>query len=231
MVRYFFEINGQKIFLFKSQFVFRTDVDCLNHYERGVKAGIFNLNLSNVIQLWSSSGLALWGLVGRTRPVELIRILKANGGRINTNESFVEDDRFVNLITPVQYLVPMSMSEYEIVEPIINIQLGGGTDIGINPFLFLEDKLVLGSCYLEKGKNSDSSFSFYCQSLEKDHCFPHNSIRYLLAKLFFLGFKFEAKDNNKMITLAEYDLQNLVIKGASNEQALFYITGAKAIRL
>lgn len=192
MVSYFFEINGQRIFLFKSQFIFQTDVTCLNHFERGLRAGIFKLDLSSVIQLWAYSGLVLWGLIGRSNPVDLIRILSANGGLIKTDENLIEGDWIVNLITPIQYYVPISSSEYKVVEPIIKIPLGGGTGIGINPFIFLEEKLILGSYFLEKGKDADTSFPFYCQSLEKDHSFPQNSIRCLLEKLFFLGFKFEA---------------------------------------
>ena len=227
MYNYVFKLNDKRTFLFKSQFLFHSEKDCLSHYKKGILAGLFSINIYEFNQYWAE--LALWGLLGRCESVDLLNTLCAHGGRIAAFKESLEKELLEQSFKSVQFHIKMTRSEFQIVEKILGIPLGKG-GFRVYPFLYLQEieTLIIGSYFLDDEMNSDLSFPIFIKKLEKDHCFERGAIQKVLVQLFYLGFKIEALEESGKKVLAEYDLQNLIIKGEGNEETLFYVGLSKA---
>lgn len=220
MFRYYLENGSVRLFLFESQFQFLTENSCLLHYEKGLSKGLFQFDRSGINQVWSE--LALWGLIGRICPIELVRILCAFGCDLvvhHKNNSRSLEKSFI----PVTYFIPMDASEQPHYRHFYHVPLEGGPEDQIPLFLELAEKLVIGSYYTTPSYDLDFQFPAFCKLLEKDWCIEPGNFRRSLFELFNEGYPIVAQAIAKDVTLVEKDCVNDILRGCGAEESLFYV--------
>lgn len=227
MFEYSLVHGSTKFLLFKSQLEFGTDDHCLLHYEKGLDKGIFKFDHAGINQVWSELGH--WGLVGRTCPVDLVRVLCASGCTIICSLESHKVKQLRVSYSLVNFYTNLSQSEYEIIKPILEISLGSNLDEKICPFVKLEDRLAFGSFYADHKNDPDVQFPKYCHQLEKDLCLPNGSIQTVLTRLFYFGFKMKASNEKGELVLAEYNPQTKIIRGYGSESTLFFVSKSKPV--
>lgn len=219
--KYYLKYESEGFELFQSQFYFDTEASCLEHFEKGIQKKIFHLDHSKINQVWSQLGL--WGLVGRTCPVELVRVLCAYGCNLEVFDQSQSGVVLTKSYHPLKFYIPMKQTEFEIIKNVVEIPLSEEMGLKVQPFLNTDKELILGSFYRSTDVDSDSVFPKFCNLLEKDICLPSDSISKVLSRLFFMGFEIMCEDNGQSIVLAKYDQKMKSLKGFGYEQTLFYI--------
>lgn len=221
--KYFLTWKDSEVSLFESQFQFLAQDVCLAHYEKGLARGLFSFDRSRINQVWSELGL--WGLIGRLRPVELVRILCAFGCEIkivrNCKRQLIQKS-----FRPVTYILPFARSEQKHVLRQNRIRLEPGTNRYIPIFLVLDKRLVIGNYYLTSDTDVDSQFPKFCSQLESDSCLPRNSIRICVFNLFWHGFNIQAQDQSKYSVIVQRDVQKNILRGLHCEETLKYLSAA-----
>ncbi len=210
--------------MFESQFQFFTQRDCLRHYEKGIAKGIFGFDRSRVGQVWAS--LALWGLIGRVNPVEVVRALCAFGCELQRNhqgEVIVLQKSFY----PVTYYLPVSQGETPGLRHHFHKSLVKGDEDHIPLLLELKDRLVLGHYYSTEELDADQQLPAFCSKLENDLCFVTGIYQSMLSTLFYEGLEIRAETHGKNILLARNDLSKNTLTGIEGEQTLFFVGQAK----
>lgn len=218
MHHYFLVQNGQRVFLYTDTSPYRSEAECLNQYEKGLASGQYSFNRSKINQVWSE--LAIWILIGRVYPVELLRVLCANGANIEVG---CNGEILQKSYTPVKYSIPMQKHEYQIIKPTLEMSLGFETNINLNFFSWSEDKLNLGVFYSSVKKSADSDFPRYCNMLEHEMLLPAKEVHRIISRLFNLGFKITAEHNVRIEILAQFDLTNKIIYGVCNHDTVCYL--------
>lgn len=218
MHKYFLIHNGQRIFLYTDIAPYKSEAECLNRYEDGLASGQYSFNRSKINQVWSE--LMTWGLVGRSYPIELLKVLCANGANIESSQN--------NLIlqksfAPVKYVVPVQQNELEIIKPILKLSLGLISDVSLECFYWSENKLNFGVFYIATDENADSNFPKYCNLIEKEMLLPANEVHKIISRLFNLGFKIVAEHKNISEIIAHFDLNNKIIYGIHSQDTIAYL--------
>lgn len=163
-----------KIFLFKSQFQFLNEEQCLKHYEKGISKGLFCFDRSRINQVWSELGL--WGLVGRAYPVDLVRILCAFGCNLAV-ESKSACEILIKTFSPVTYSI--LISNYTMATPDeSHITLSEGVEVPI--FIDIGGQKIIGHFYTTNTNDADTQFPKFCQMLEHDECLSRGSVHKVL---------------------------------------------------
>ncbi len=202
MHQYFLTHNDYKIFLFESDVLFKTEARCLKQYEKCLYTGYDSCSVARINQVWSE--LALCGLVGRVRPVELIRVLCANGAeiqRVGISRALVLKKSY----KPVVYFVEVSQRE----------------TAGLN-------KLIIGHYYTTARLSADQQFPRFCRMLELDLQLASGCVQVELSKLFYSGYKINSLAPEGGLVLAHHDLLTNTLRGTGNEETLFYVGLADA---
>lgn len=218
---YYLVWKDLEIPLFESQFRFLREDQCLRHYEKGIADGIFDFNRAGNDQVWSE--LALWGLIGRIQPVELVRVLCAFGCEIGLKSNVLRPAILKKSYWPVSYIIPVDQVAMKAIYDLYHISLGQGSDLRIPAFLSLDKRLVVGSYYVTEFQDADFQFPRYCKILEMDLCLPPGTVRDSLFRLLCRGYKIVAQLRNKSIVLAERNISTNVLRGSGSDQALFFI--------
>ena len=152
--------------------------------------------------LWSE--LSLCGLTGLVNPVELLRVLCAHGANIQC----VGKPGAVALkksYKSVVYFVEVSQRE----------------TAGLN-------KLIIGHYYTTARLSADQQFPKFCRLVERDYGFPVGHFQVELSKLFYTGYTTVSIVRGRRLVLAQNDLINNTLRGAGNEETLFYVGLAEA---
>ena len=202
MNKYFLVCESHKIFLFESYIQFKTEAQCLNQYEKELYTGYDSCSIARIKQVWSE--LALCGLVGRMHPVELIRVLCANGAKIQSGGK----SRALFL-----------KKSYKPVVYFVEVLRGETSDL---------NKLIIGHYYTTARLNADQQFPKFCKLLELDLDLKRGHLRVELSKLFYSGYKIVSLAPGRRLVLAQNDLINNTLRGTGNEEALFYVGLADA---
>lgn len=224
MYQYFLVKGSERIFLFESQFQFLTEDSSLSHYEKGLAKGLFKFDRSRINQVWVE--LSLWGLIGRVKPVELVRVLCAFGCDLVVE--FENDSQpITRFFSPVTYMIPITSGEQPHYKHLYHGTLGSDSDDHIPFFLELPDKLVVGSYYTTATDDVDFQFPIFCNLLETDMCLQQDSIRQSLFELFNEGLSIMSDDGVTCRILAKKDDEHDVVRGDLSEQTLFYIAESK----
>lgn len=219
---YFLVWRNLQIPLFESQFRFASEDQCLRHYEKGIARAVFAFKRASIDQVWSE--LALWGLIGRICPIELVRILCAFGCEIATVDGGGGSFLLKKSYMPVTYLVPIDFSERPSLRHLYDIEIEPIYKNKIPMFLDLSDCLVIGSFYTDLISDIDSQFSKFCRLLESDLCLQPRVVSVALSKLFWRGFKIRGIDQSGSHILAQRDLTRNIIQGFRDEETLFYLS-------
>lgn len=219
--KYFLAWKDSKILLFESRFKFLTEDACLAHYEKGITRGLFQLDHTRINLIWTD--LALWGLIGRICPVELVRILCAFGCALVVDCKDSQDRTLTKSFAPITYVIPMASSEQSNYRHLYHVPLETGSEDQIPLFLELANKLVLGSYYTTHNHDVDSQFPKFCKLFEKDCCIGNGVFRHSLFELFHEGFPIDALGTVENVTLVEKDCANDVLHGYGAEESLFYV--------
>ena len=222
-LQYFLVHNDKKIFLFESQLQFFSEHDCLRHFEKGIAKSLFTFDRSRVDQVWCE--LKLWGLLGRKRPVELVRTLCGFGCDIQMRTDF-EIISLQKSFYPVTYCIPLEQLDIESLRHFYHRPITQGDEDHIPLLLELEDRLVIGHYYTTSQSCADQQLIQLCGFLEEDMCLELGMIQTVLSDLFYAGQKIMAAVPNGNVVLAENDLKENIIRGAANECSLFYASKA-----
>ncbi len=218
---YYLAWKDREIPLFKSQFLFLYEDQCLRHYEKGIAGGIFDFNRAGTDQVWSELGL--WGLIGRAFPVELVRILCAFGCRLKSFDPVDNTATLRKSYWPVTYYFLVKPIKIEHMRNIFYRPLEADSDNQI-PLLFeMSDRLLLGNYYITRDQDADVQMPQFCKLLEIDLCIAAGEIQGVLSKLFFENCKLVGECASKCLTLAENDSIRNVIRGCGFENSLIYI--------
>jgi hypothetical protein len=218
--KYYLVFGSTKIFLFESQFQFLTEESSLRHYEKGLAKGLFSFNRARIDQVWAE--LALWGLIGRICPVELVRILCAFGCGLRVvcpgasallNKSFF----------PVSYFIPVVEDLRPRVRHMYHWPLEPNVSEHVAVLLELDQRIVVGSFYFTQETDVDFQLPQLCRLMERDLCLPADCIRRTLSALFCEGYKVVAESNDECVVLAYRDRFNESLHGFNADQSLFYI--------
>lgn len=218
MQQYFLVHNGQKVFLYTDTAPYRSEAECLNQYEKGLASGQYSFNRSKINQVWSE--LAIWTLIGRVYPVELLRVLCANGANIEVGRT---GKILQKSYAPVKYSIPMRKHEYQFIKPTLEMSFGFETNIHLNCFFWSEDKLNLGVFYCSVKETADSDFPRYCNMLEREMLLPAKEVHRIISRLFNLGFKITAEHSVRTEILAQSNLINKMIYGVYNHDTVCYL--------
>lgn len=219
--RYFLVWKEFEILLFKSQFYLRNEAQCLRHYEKGIERKIFEFDRARINRIWSE--LSLWGLVGRTCPVELVRILCAFGCEIR----LVRDGEVLSTLQksfwPVTYFIPVAQAVQPFIRHMYHLPLEPNSTEHIPILLELDQRVVVGSFYFTSEADVDFQLPRLCRLMEYDLCLPVDCIRRALSALFSDGHKVVAESEEGCVVLAYRDRLNGILHGFNADQSLFYI--------
>ena len=203
MYQYFLTHKDQKILLFESKNKFKTEAQCLKQYEKGLVASRYSFDRSRIDQVWSE--LMLSELIRLSDPVELVRVLCANGAMIKCTK-LISTTVLKKSYNAVLYFVEVLQRETS------NL-----------------DRFVIGHYYTTIKLNADRQFPKLCKLLETDLNLPVGTFQVELSKLFYKGFRVISFEHGKKTVLAQNDLNTKIIRGIGNEDTLFYVGLAEAL--
>lgn len=220
MYKYYLAFSSTQIFLFESQFQFLNEDRCLRHYEKGLAKGLFGFEGSRINQVWSE--LALWGLIGRICPVELVRVLCAFGCRLKMVGPRASAHLSKSFF-PVTYFIPVVPGEKDRIWHLYNRLLDPNSAECIPILLELDDRLVIGSYYTTSKRDIDVQMPKFCELMEQDMCLQACTLRDVLFDFLRGGYKITAQDHGQCIVLAKWNAATDTLRGYANDDTLFYV--------
>lgn len=220
MYQYYLVFGSTKIFLFKSQFQFLTEEASLHHYEKGLAKGLLSFNRARIDQVWSE--LALWGLIGRICPIELVRILCSFGCDLVVFHKGISQN-LEKSFHPVTYFIPVSVVEQQMIHHFYHSPLEPDSPEDISLFLQLDDRLLIGNFYCTSDSDADSQFPLLCKLLERDMCLPQNVVNHSMILFFENGYELSAQLEDATVILAVLNKTSGIIRGCYEEATLEFL--------